>query len=53
MAVQFGSYHGCKRAPEGLEDASLAQAIEAFPLAVPMTEALRQSAPATVSTVKK
>src|SRR5580704_11169063 len=33
---------------EGLEDASLAQAIEALPHAVPMTEALRQRAPANV-----
>src|SRR5580704_1915247 len=33
---------------EGLEDASLAQAIEALPHAVPMAEALRQSAPANV-----
>ena len=35
-----------ERVEERLEDASLAQAIEAFPHAVPMTEALRQSAPA-------
>src|SRR4029077_329915 len=40
--------HGCERVEEGLEDASLAQAIEAFPHAVPMAEALRQSAPANV-----
>ena len=33
---------------ERLEDAGLAQAIEAFPHAVPMAEALRQSAPANV-----
>src|ERR1700728_4596990 len=40
--------HGREHVEEGLEDASLAQAIEAFPHAVPMTEALRQSAPANV-----
>ena len=40
--------HRRKRVEEGLEDASLAQAVEAFPHAVPMTEALRQSAPANV-----
>ena len=40
--------HRCERVEEGLEDAGLAQAIEAFPHAVPMTEALRQSAPANV-----
>ena len=33
---------------EGLEDASLAQPVEAFPHAVPRTEALRQRAPANV-----
>ena len=38
--------HGRERVEEGLEDASLAQAIEALPHAVPMTEALRQRAPA-------
>ena len=42
------SAHGCERVEEGLEDAGLAQAIEAFPYAVPMAEALRQSAPANV-----
>jgi hypothetical protein len=40
--------HGRKRVEEGLEDASLAQAIEALPHAVPRTEALRQRAPANV-----
>ena len=40
--------HGRERVEEGLEDASLAQAIEALPHAVPMTEALRQRAPANV-----
>jgi len=40
--------HRRKRVEEGLEDASLAQAIEALPYAVPMTEALRQRAPANV-----
>src|ERR1700674_3776394 len=32
--------HRCERIEEGLEDAGLAQAIEAFPHAVPRTEAL-------------
>ena len=40
--------HGRERVEEGLEDASLAQAIEAFPHAVPMAEAIRKSAPANV-----
>ena len=40
--------HGCERVEERLEDASLAQAIEALPYAVPRTETLRQSAPANV-----
>jgi hypothetical protein len=40
--------HGRERVEEGLEDASLAQAIEAFPHAVPRTEAIRQRAPANV-----
>ena len=40
--------HRRERVEEGLEDASLAQAIEALPHAVPMTEALRQRAPANV-----
>ena len=40
--------HGCERVEERLEDTGLAQAIEAFPHAVPMAEALRQSAPANV-----
>ena len=40
--------HGRERVEEGLEHASLAQAIEALPHAVPMTEALRQRAPANV-----
>ena len=40
--------HGCQSVEERLEDASLAQAIEALPHAVPMTEALRQSVPANV-----
>src|SRR6185437_10863468 len=40
--------HRRERIEERFEDAGLAQAIEAFPHAVPMTEALRQSAPANV-----
>src|ERR1700759_3416468 len=40
--------HGRERVKEGLEDASLAQPIEALPHAVPRTEALWQSAPAHV-----
>jgi hypothetical protein len=40
--------HGCERVEERLEDASLAQPIEAFPHAVPMTKAIRQCAPANV-----
>ena len=40
--------HRRERVEEGLEDASLAQAIEALPHAVPMTEATRQRAPANV-----
>ena len=40
--------HGRERVEEGLEDAGLAQAVEALPYAVPRTEALRQSAPANV-----
>jgi hypothetical protein len=40
--------HGRERVEEGLEDASLAQTIEALPHAVPRTEALRQRAPANV-----
>src|ERR1700756_105103 len=40
--------HGCERVEEGLEHASLAQAIEALPHAVPMAEAFRQGAPANV-----
>src|SRR5579864_9160674 len=40
--------HRRERIEEGLEDVSLAQAIEAFPHAVPMTEALRQRPPANV-----
>src|SRR6185312_7062649 len=40
--------HRRERIEERLEDAGLAQAIEAFPHAVPMAEALRQSAPANV-----
>jgi hypothetical protein len=40
--------HGCERVEERLEDASLAQPIEAFPHAVPMTKAIRQRAPANV-----
>jgi hypothetical protein len=40
--------HGRQSVEERLEDASLAQAIEALPHAVPMTEALRQRAPANV-----
>ena len=40
--------HGCESVEECLEDARLAQAIEAFPHAVPMAEALWQSAPANV-----
>ena len=40
--------HGRERVEKGLEDASLAQTIEALPHAVPRTEALRQRAPANV-----
>ena len=40
--------HGRERVEEGFEDASLAQAIEALPHAVPGTEAIRQRAPANV-----
>ena len=40
--------HGRERVEKGLEDASLAQAVEALPHAVPRTEALRQRAPANV-----
>ena len=40
--------HGGERIEEGLEDASLAQAIEALPHAVPGTEALWQRPPANV-----
>ena len=40
--------HGCERVEEGLEDAGLAQPVEAFPHAVPRTEALRQRTPANV-----
>src|SRR5271170_4397337 len=40
--------HGRERVEKGLEDASLAQSIEALPHAVPRTEALRQRAPANV-----
>jgi len=40
--------HRCERVEEGLEDAGLAQAIEALPHAVPRAEALRQRAPANV-----
>lgn len=40
--------HGRERVEKGLEDASLAQAIEAFPHAVPMTKAIRQRSPANV-----
>ena len=40
--------HRRERIEEGLEDACLAQAIEALPHTVPMTEALRQRAPANV-----
>ncbi len=40
--------HERERVEESLEDAGLAQAIEAFPHAVPRTEALRQRAPANV-----
>ena len=40
--------HRRERVEEGLEDAGLAQAIEALPHAVPRTEALRQRAPANV-----
>src|SRR5277367_1177546 len=43
-----GGAHRRERVEEGLEDASLAQAIEALPHAVPRTEALRQRAPANV-----
>ena len=40
--------HRRERVEEGLEDAGLAQAVEALPHAVPRTEALRQRAPANV-----
>src|ERR1700729_621138 len=40
--------HGRERVEEGLEDAGLAQAVEASPHAVPRTKALRQGAPANV-----
>ena len=40
--------HRRERVEEGLEDAPLAQAIEAFPYAVPGTEALWQGTPANV-----
>ena len=40
--------HGRERVEKGLEDASLAQSIEALPHAVPRTEALWQRAPANV-----
>lgn len=40
--------HRRERVEEGLEDTSLAQAIEALPHAVPMSEAIRQRAPADV-----
>ena len=43
-----GRTHRGKRVEEGFEDASLAQSVEAFPHAVPMAEAFRQSAPANV-----
>ena len=43
-----GRTHGRERVEERLKDAGLAQAIEAFPHAVPVAEALRQSAPANV-----
>src|ERR1700690_4074929 len=40
--------HGRERVEEGLEDAGLAQAVEALPHAVPRTKAIRQRAPANV-----
>src|ERR1700755_178451 len=40
--------HGGERVEERLEHASLAQAIEALPHAVPLAETLRQRAPANV-----
>ena len=43
-----GGTHRRERVEEGLEDAGLAQPLEALPYAVPMTEALRQRAPANV-----
>ena len=43
-----GGAHRGERVEERLEDAGLAQAIEALPHAVPMAEALRQGAPADV-----
>jgi hypothetical protein len=43
-----GGTHRRERVEEGLEDAGLAQPVEALPYAVPMTEALRQRAPANV-----
>jgi len=45
--MRRGTHRG-ERVEEGFEDASLAQAIEALPHAVPTTEALRQRAPANV-----
>jgi hypothetical protein len=39
------STHGGERVEKGLEHACLAQAVEAFPDAVPMTKAFRQSTP--------
>jgi hypothetical protein len=40
--------HRCERIEEGLEDAGLAQPVEALPYAVPGAEAFRQSAPTNV-----
>jgi hypothetical protein len=40
--------HRRERVEEGLEDAGLAQAVEALPHAIPSTEAIRQRAPANV-----
>ena len=42
------SAHGGERIEEGFEHAGFAQAVEALPDAVPMAEALRQSAPSHV-----
>src|ERR1700722_2847481 len=40
--------HGCQSVEERLEDAGLAQPVEAFPHAVPRTEAIWQGAPPNI-----